>query len=46
MQAIFNEPDDFSNNIVILPSGSSVKIINFNDFAVLASYWMNQQLWP
>jgi hypothetical protein len=46
MQAVFIEPDDYENTTVTLPTGQAVKIINFNDFAELASYWMNQQLWP
>jgi hypothetical protein len=47
MQAVFNEPTDFDlNNTVTLPTGPTVKIVNFNDFAVLAGYWLNQQLWP
>ncbi|MGA2092633.1 MAG: LamG-like jellyroll fold domain-containing protein [Sedimentisphaerales bacterium] len=46
-QAVFNEPTNFnSNNTVTLPTGPTVKIVNFNDFAVLAGYWLNQQLWP
>jgi hypothetical protein len=44
MQAVFTEPDNFnSNNTVVLPTGPTVKIINFNDFAVLADYWLDEQ---
>jgi hypothetical protein len=47
MQAVFIEPDDYSSSTVQLPGSSEqVKIVNFNDFAALANYWMNQQLWP
>jgi len=46
MQALFNEPDDYNPATVTLPTGPTVKIINFNDFATLAGYWLNQQLWP
>jgi hypothetical protein len=47
MQAVFNEPTNFNlNNTATLPTGQTVKIINFNDFATLANYWLTQQLWP
>ncbi|MGD0077646.1 MAG: LamG-like jellyroll fold domain-containing protein [Sedimentisphaerales bacterium] len=48
MQAVFIEPTNFVlNNTVTLPNGGpTVKIINFNDYATLAGYWLNQQLWP
>jgi hypothetical protein len=47
MQAVFNEPTNFNlNNTATLPTGQTVKIINFNDFATLAGYWLTQQLWP
>lgn len=49
MQAVFVEPDNFSTGTVTNPSyfsGQPVQIINFNDFAGVASHWLNQQLWP
>jgi hypothetical protein len=47
MQAIFIERDNFNSGTVQLPgSADYVQIINFKDFAGLAGYWLNQQLWP
>lgn len=46
MQAVFIEPDDYINTTITLPTGPAVHIVNFNDFAVLAGYWLNQQYWP
>jgi len=45
MQAVFIEPDNFNNSTATI-GGQPVQIINLSDFAVLANYWMNQQLWP
>jgi len=46
MQAIFIEPENFDAVNTVTLGSEKVQIINFNDFAVLANYWMNQQLWP
>jgi hypothetical protein len=48
MQAIFIERDNYNNSTVTSSylGGQPVQIINFNDFAGLAGYWLNQQLWP
>jgi hypothetical protein len=48
MQTIFIERDNFNNGTVTSSylGGQPVQIINFKDFAGLASYWLNQQLWP
>jgi len=45
MQKVFIERDNYNNSTATI-GGLPVQIINFNDFAIIAQHWLNQQYWP